>query len=260
MSFLKRWRASPKKLCGPDVAKAPVEILNLAGVLVNFKKPPHTAEVPIRPVIKQFDMHSVNAYEGLLDNSTVHAEALLRTGWSFFSGISVSDSIGSLMLHIAINKTLEENGAGNSLFETRRHIDFVCQISDKKYSKWNGDMLAERNLPPEEIDRYKDQHFFQYPKTKSDIEVININNVEWLKYSAGQPGYPHRVFYRAALGHSNSLSVSFKPSRHLDDYFSPDTNLPEVVEKTINDIMNTMEIRLSPEAEQQRREVLGDVK
>ncbi|ACR13504.1 conserved hypothetical protein [Teredinibacter turnerae T7901] len=258
MSFLKRWRASPTNLYGPDVEKAPVESLDLSGVLVSFKKPPHTAEVPLRPVIKQFDMLSEGSYDDLLEASTVYAEALLRTGWSFFAGLSASDSIGSLMLHIAINKTLDEKCAGNSLFDRNIHLDLLCQALDKQYSKWNGDMLTERNIPPEDIVRYKAQNFFQYPKNRNDFEVIKINNFEWLKYSVGQPGYPHHVNYSVALSHSNSLVVIFEPSRHIDDYFSPDTNLPEAVDKTINDIMNSMEIKLSPEAELQRKEALGD--
>ncbi len=260
MSFLKRWRASPKNLSGPDVAKAPVESLNLSGVLVSFKKPAQTAPLPIQPPIKQFDMLSASAYDELLDKSNVYAEALLCTGWNYFAGISRSDSFGRLVLHIAINRTLQVRNLHESLLKRSNHIDLVCEIEEGDYGRWNEEKIKLNEIPPEEVQRYKDQHFFRYPKTKEDFELKTINNFEWLKYTTGTPGYPQHVVFRTALGHSNSLVVIFEPNRHLDDYFSPDTNLPEVVEKTINDNMNSMEIRLSPEAEQQRREVPGDVK
>ncbi|WP_045826239.1 hypothetical protein [Teredinibacter turnerae] len=258
MSFLKRWRASPTNLYGPDVEKAPVESLDLSGVLVSFKKPPHTAEVPIPPIISRFDMLSESAYDGLLDNSKVYAEALLRTGWSYFAGLSASDSLGSLMLHIAINRTIQKLRPVDSLQKRSNHIDLVCKIEEGDYGRINEKKLLRNEIPKEEVQRYKDQHFYRYPKTKQDFEVKKINNFEWLKYTTGTPGYPQHVIYRAALGHSNSLAVIFEPSRHINDYFSPDTNLPEAVDKTINDIMNSMEIKLSPEAELQRKEALGD--
>lgn len=258
MSFLKRWRASPTNLYGPDVEKAPVESLDLSGVLVSFKKPPHTAEVPLRPVIKQFDMLSKNAYDGLLDNSKVYAEALLRTGWSYFAGLSASDSLGSVMLNIAINRTIQERNLSDSLLKPWNHADLVCEILEGHYGCWNESMVERDEIPADDVQRYKDQHFFRYPKVKGDIAAIKLSNFDWLTYTTGKPGFPQRVSFRAALSHSNSLSVTFEPSRHIDDYFSPDTNLPEVVDKTINDIMNSMEIKLSPEAELQRKEALGD--
>ncbi|WP_028885499.1 hypothetical protein [Teredinibacter turnerae] len=258
MSFLKRWRASPTNLYGPDVEKAPVESFNLSGVLVSFKRPPQTAPIPAPPAIKQFDMLSEGAYDGLLDNSKTYAEALLRTGWNYFAGLSSSDSVGRLVLHIAINRTIHKRTHVDSLMKLCNHIDLVCEMLDGSYGRWNEKKIKRSELAEEDVQRFKDQHFFQYPKTMDDIEVKIINNFEWLKYTAGQPGYPHYVNFRAALGHSNSLSVSFEPNRHIDDYFSPDTNLPEAVDKTINDIMNSMEIKLSPEAELQRKEALGD--
>ncbi|WP_045826241.1 hypothetical protein [Teredinibacter turnerae] len=258
MSFLKRWRASPKNLYGPDVPEAPVERLNLSGVQVSFKRPSQTAPLPAPPAIKQFDMLSESAYDGLLDNSRAYAEALLRTGWNYYAGLSSSDSIGRLVLHIAINRTIHERTHVDSLMKLCNHIDLVCEMLEGSYGSWNEEKLKDNEIPSGDTQRYKDQYFYRYPKIKEDFEVKAINNFEWLKYSVGTPGYPHRVYFRAAIGHSNSLSVSFAPNRHIDDYFSPDTNLPEAVDKTINDIMNSMEIKLSPEAELQRREVLGD--
>lgn len=258
MSFLKRWRASQTNLYAPDVGKAPYEQFDLSGTIIRFKRPPHSSNAPLKPTTNQLDINSNSSFDDLIDRSDCYASLLCRTGWSFLAGMAPSDSFGELMMHIVLNKTVLPNKVSESFFKIDNHLDWTLKMAEASYGFRNNDMLLEFEGVGHDLERFKEQRYYRYPKTLVDVEIKLINGFNWLTYPTFKPGYPKTHHFRSAISHSHSILIIYQPVRHIGDYFSPDSNLPEVVDKTISDIMNTMEIHLSPEAELNRKEALSD--
>lgn len=253
MSLIKRWRASPKNLVGPDLRTAPWVEISLSGGLLRFKNPPVTMMIPKRLPLAEVDIYCDDlAQPPVHDCELAKGLTLLMTGWDFYSGISSGSAIGGLTSHLILFRVRPHVANDGALLSTDRLIAYT--LADERAS---ANWLDRRLLKAIESgdSRVAECQLYQYPKSADELAVKVISGSVWLSYRVHKPGRPGRIMYRTAIGSEHYLDVVMEPDCYQDDYYSPAHNMQEVVPKTIEEFMQHMYVQLSPEAQRQYDEI-----
>lgn len=253
MSLIKRWRASPKNLVGPDFRKAPWVEINLSGGRVRFKNPPITSMVPYQPPPDAVDIYCAELSERPVhDFEQASGMKLLSTGWDFYSGLSADSAVGGLMVDIMLFRLQSDAARQGSLFDMAR-LEYYSLDNVERVVGWLNRNLLETldHDDPMALERLP----YEYPKSAEDLVVKEIGGRPWISYHRGEPGYPGRYIHRTAVGSEHYLDVVMEPDCYQDDYYSPAHNMQEVVPKTIDEFMQHMHVQLSPEAQRLHDEI-----
>lgn len=113
------------------------------------------------------------------------------------------------------------------------------------------------------LERHKDNpnkvYLYTYPTTPKVININNYNNYTWYSYKVLDSDGTEEIVYRTPISHDTLLSLIIQPNCYRDDYYSPNHNLIEMVNSTIEELMQSMEIVLSPDKIEQAKEANSEM-
>ncbi|WP_020405057.1 hypothetical protein [Hahella ganghwensis] len=258
MQFLRRLKASKMNPLGPDIANAPWMTFNLSGTELRFRCPPHemTAEMKVAP--ETLNIYQDDIYESWNTVESIGMSVnLVATGWDFRDNPFGDGLIGYLMHDIQLQRRHPHYRKVDTLFNPVDTKAWILRHCDGVWGDMNRDLWENRENYDTTID--PEQHFWRYPKSADEICREVIHGREWYGCTIEKPNGPKRRLWSIPISDDHVLMLHFQPSAQNREYYEPDHDLDGAVEKTIQEFMSHVHVKLAPDAQQRYEEVMAEV-
>lgn len=246
MSLLQRFKASPHNLRGPNFTSSEELKLNLSGTVVRYKNPPLTCMIPYVTPVTELDINQPGSLlEPTHNYEIAKARNLCENGWNFYSNFFNENAVGGMLADLALLEPIEARNNQNSLFKKQQCINWIIEEEHAINQHKN----QERKEQHEKNRKTGRLELIEYPHMPSDLQEHSYNGHTWFKYTI-KDHYSETITFRTAIGENHLLTLTFQPDSYKGvDYHSTAHNLPESVDRAIEELMQSMHITLSPQAQ-----------
>ena len=250
MSWLTKFKTDPLNLVGPNVSKAPIREIDLSGTILSFNCPPQTAEIPGFMGDNQFDINSGTIKEYSVGIETIISTKIYSSGWDFNDRTLMGKEYGGVDLDIHLFNDTAQQNLQASLMNERNIEEWLYVFMESTYGTWNKEIWEKRDSYVNTITPEKS--FWQYPKSKGDLQWFTFNQHNWVRYEVFEPEKTPSIEFLTAISHRHIVHITWKPGAYDGrDFFSSKHNLRAATKAFIDQMMSGMKITLSAEAQKQ---------
>lgn len=252
----KLFSRDPMNLRAPDVQKAPTKTFFLSDSKLTFRCPPMTAMIPGYSNGDSFDFERDTKEQ--IGNNHNRFLQFFRTGWDFEDAWWRPMSYGSVRMGVFMSHNNQFDNPEISLFKKENLINHSLQLALNAFVRSSASIaqIEDHQITEEDIETKK-HYALHYPETPDEVQLLPFSGTTWIAYETYFPGQPPELCFQTAVGHNHLVRFLFSQDAHGGiDYFSPNHNLKETCHRLINEIMSTVTLELSPEAQKQKEAVI----
>ncbi|WP_020405212.1 hypothetical protein [Hahella ganghwensis] len=259
MRWLRRFNATKMNPMGPDIAMAPMEAFNLSGTKLSFRCPLHEVMSDKKVAPQVLNIYQEELFEPWNQNEDKGMSVnLLYTGWKFWDKPFGEGAIGYIALDITLIRRHPHYRKIDSLLKSADMLQWLLSYSDDIWGGMNRSLWKNRENKTTPIT--PESHFWRYPQSTNQIMLETVNGIKRYKYVADKPNGPKERLWHIPISDDHDLEFYFRPGALNRNYYKQDHDLDSAVEKTVQEFMSHVHVRLSPEEQKRYEEVIAEEK
>ncbi len=259
MQFLRRLKASKMNPLGPDIANAPWMAFNLSGTELRFHCPPHELAgdqaVTASQTLNIYQDDIYQPWAGVEDRGM--SAHLLYTGWKYWDSPLGDGAIGYVMFDVHLQRRHPHYRKIDSLLKAADTRAWIIRYCDDVWGALNRELWEERDSLDSPV--IPEEDFWRFPQSADEICKVSFQGMDWYCFIAEMTHGPKRHIWNLPISDDHILNFHFQPSALNREYYEPDHDLDGAVEKTVQEFMSHVHVKLSPDAQQRYDEVMAEV-
>ncbi|OZG71847.1 hypothetical protein BTA51_19190 [Hahella sp. CCB-MM4] len=242
MDWIDRFKSLKSNPVGPDIANASWTSFTLSGTEIRFKCPLHEIASELQATSQTLDIYRDDLYEHPWNEADISMSASLRhSGWKLWSNSFKEEPIGDLSFSILLTKCHPNYRKIDSLFKPADIQNWILEYCDSGWGELNRELRGDDN---------DGMDILTYPRSAGDIQRTSINGQAWYSYSAQGIGGGKTIIWNFPISDSHALMFQFQPTPITRNYNEPENYLDDLAEKTVQEFMSHVHVKLSPDAQQ----------